>query len=411
MRVLLCLFFLVSGSLAAQESSLSLSDAVRSGVARHPEVRARMLRVEAARAFAEGTGTQPNPVLTLAGVLGDAQEETNNFTQRLEISGQPRLRSEIARLELEREELGLTALQRRLALRVARAYYAFWAASRRLEVAQTRQQLAARLEFVALRRYEVGEVSRNEHLRAQLEKARADAELAAVQSEERGSRLQLALLLGLAQDVPLVLPAGLEAPEALPKEELPEVARLLERARSRPEVAAAERNLELGHKEAELATKEMAPSLEFMAYRSKLYSSNIEQGVMLSLSLPLFDYGEVGAEVDKRRGEAQARAVDRESLLLELDLEVQEAWQRQLEFLGRRDSLRDQTLRYRELSELSQRGYDAGFLTLVETLDTQRAYREALLERIQSEAEAQVSRLELHLVSGGVFPLVKEEKP
>ena len=165
----------------------------------------------------------------------------------------------------------------------------------------------------------------------------------------------------------------------------------------------------LGEKETELAGKAMAPSLEFMAYRSKLFGDNIEEGLMLSLSLPLFDYGEVGAEVAKREGETRARRVDRDSVLLELDLEVQEAWQRQLEFEGRRNSLRQQTERYRELSELSQRGYDSGVLTLVETLDTQRAYREALLERIRAEAETQVSRMELHLVSGGVYPV--EEKP
>ena len=408
MRFMLCLFLLV-GTLAAQQPPLTLQEAVAFGVERHPEVQARRLRVEAARAFAEGTGTQPNPVLTVAGVLGDAQEETNNFTQRLEISGQPRLRSEIARLELERESLGLIALERKLALRVSKAYYDAWAASRRLDVGLTRQQLAERLEFVALRRFQVGEVSRNEYLRAQLEKARADAELAAVQAEQKGSLLQLALLLGRDPSQPIALPVPLEAPEAFTSGQALAIEQLLERARSRPEVAAAERNVTLGEKETELAGKAMAPSLEFMAYRSKLFGDNIEEGLMLSLSLPLFDYGEVGAEVAKREGETRARRVDRDSVLLELDLEVQEAWQRQLEFEGRRNSLRQQTERYRELSELSQRGYDSGVLTLVETLDTQRAYREALLERIRAEAETQVSRMELHLVSGGVYPV--EEKP
>lgn len=407
MRLLLCLLLLLTGPLAAESPQLSLIEAVTTGVERHPEVRARKLRVEAARAFAEGTGTQPNPTLTLSGVLGDAQEESNNLSQRLEISGQPRLRSEIARLELEREELSLTALERRLALRVARAYYAAWAADRKLEVGQTRQQLAQRLEFVALRRFQVGEVSRNEYLRAQLEKARADAELAAVLSADRGSRLQLGLLLGT--EAHQELPTAPEAPEALTGA-LPGIEALLERARNRPEVAAAERNVQLGEKETELASKGTAPSLEFLAYRSYLFGADSEQGLMLSLTLPLFDYGEVGAETARRAGETEARRVDRESVLLELDLEVQEAWQRQLQFEGKRDSLREQTRQYQELSELSQRGYDAGFLTLVETLDTQRAYREALLDRIEAEAEAQVSKLELHLVSGGVFPL-KEGQP
>lgn len=405
MRLLLCLL-LLAGQLAAQEP-LDLKGAVTAGVQNHPEFRARKARVEAARAFAEGTGTQPNPTLTLSGVLGDAQEESNNISQRLEISGQPRLRSEIARLELEREELGLLALERRIALRVAKAYYASWAATQRLEVAQTRQQLAERLEFVALRRFQVGEVSRNEYLRAQLEKARAEAELSAVRAEARGSQLQLSLILG--KPGTLLLPTGsLEAPEALAGEQ-PTVESLLERARNRPEVLAAERNVTLGEKETELASKGNAPSLEFLAYRSYLFGANAEKGVMLSLTLPLFDYGEVGAETAKRAGETQARRIDRESVVLELDLEVQQAWQRELEFQGRRDSLREQTQRFKELSELSQRGYDAGLLTLVEVLDTQRAYREALLERIQAEAETQVSKLELHLVSGGVFPV--EEKP
>ncbi|MEW6281408.1 MAG: TolC family protein, partial [Candidatus Eremiobacterota bacterium] len=162
----------------ASAEAWSLEACLSRVLAEHPELKAARGRVAAARAWADGAGAQPNPELRLAGTVGTPGEDANSLVQRLEIGGQAGLRGDIAELDVHRAELEALALERSLALRTGSAFYDLWEADQRARVAATRLELARELERVSRRRLEVGEISRNQFLRVELETARAEADLA-----------------------------------------------------------------------------------------------------------------------------------------------------------------------------------------------------------------------------------------
>jgi len=387
---------------AAEDSLLTFREALSRALASSPDVHAARLRLEGARAWAKGAGALPNPELRLSGTSGEAGEDSNALSQRLEIAGQPGLRSRQARAEAEAREHGLEQVCREVARETGAAYYGSWEATRRREVAEEKLRLAEELGKSSLRRLELGDISRNEHLRVELETARAQAELAEARGEEGATRVRLNLLMGREAGAALRLP---EAPGTPVLEEDsapgPGTGILEERLLRRPDLEALRAGARAAGLEAELAGRAGAPDLEFSAYRSRLFSRGAEQGVQLSLVVPLWDWGGAGAAKSRLRREAEASQQDLEAGVLrarsqfEADRQVLQAAQARLEVLA------GQLERFQKLSDMAHRGYEAGLLSFVEVLDTQQAFRQALLDHHSAQATWHRARLDLHLSSGG----------
>jgi len=385
---------------AAEDSVLTLRDALSRALASNPDVHAARLRLEGARAWAEGAGALPNPELRLSGTSGDAGEDSNALIQRLEIAGQPGLRGRQARAEAQARQHELEQVCREVVRRTGAAYYGSWEASRRRDVAEERLRLAEELEKSSLRRLELGDISRNEHLRIELETARAQADLAEAGGEEGAARVRLNLLLGREAGAALTLPEDPGSPTDGPGPE-PGTEILEERLLARPDLEALRARARAASLEAELAGRAGAPDLEFSAYRSRLFSRGTEQGIQLSLVVPLWDWGTLGAAESRLRREAEASRADLEAGVLRARSESESDRQLLLAARARLEVLAGQLERFRKLSEMARRGYEAGLLSFVEVLDTQQAFRQALLDHLSAQATWHLARLDLHLSSGG----------
>lgn len=116
----------------------TLAEAVRLALERHPSLLAAVARAEGAAGYARGAGAPPNPELRLAGTLGDPSEDSNRLSQRLEISGQPRLRDKIGEAELAAATAELQAARRAVASEVSAAWLALWSARERRAAAPPR---------------------------------------------------------------------------------------------------------------------------------------------------------------------------------------------------------------------------------------------------------------------------------
>jgi len=370
----------------------------------HPALRAARHRVEASEAWARGAGAQPNPQLRLSVPAGDPSEEANSLVQRLEIAGQPGLRSRIAERQVEQADARMQMQQRELAVRTIDAYYGLWAAQaiERLQIA--RVELARELQRGAERRLELGQIAETEALRTRLEAARAEAQLAQAQGDLRIARVRLNLLLQRPPEEHIMLtdnPAKANFWE-LTEEPLPQMNRadVLQGAAQRPDVRSAELGAEVAHMEADLAGRQNWPDFEFEAYRSNL-GARAEQGLRFSLVLPLWDWGHNRAVTERK--EKEALVADDEAALTRLNAQEQvlEAWELFRVAGERRQLLHDQVQRYLRQAELTQRGYEAGLLSLVEVLEAQRAYRDAMLEFVAAETALQKRGWEVYWLSGG----------
>lgn len=396
--LLLALLLCLSLPLRA-EPGPTLDSVLHQVLAAHPELEAAHLRVEAARAQASGAGAQPNPELRVAGRVGGPSEDQNYLTQRLEIAGQTGLRAEMARVDLSQADLQALILTRELVTRTARAYYGLWESAARRRMEASRLELVEALERVSLRRFQVGDISQNQLVRARLETTRVRAELVQARAEEEVARSRLNLLLQQPAETPL------ELPEQLSDEQpLPELPTLLSRAAGRPELELARlevRQLEL---EADLTGRQRWPDLELTAYSANL-SDQGEHGVRLGLVLPLWDWGRIGAEVEQKRLQAEASSRLVEARRQEVEQEVRAAAALHQAARQRRELLRGQVDSSLRLAAMTRKGFDAGLLTLLDVLDAQRAYREAVLEAVSAEADYHRTLLEANLLSGGpLFP-------
>jgi outer membrane protein, heavy metal efflux system len=365
----------------------------------HPALRAARQRLAGSQAWARGAGAQPNPQLRLAVPAGDPSEEANSLVQRLEIGGQPGLRSKIAQLQVQQADARVLRQQRELGMRAAEAYYTLWSTRETERLLELRVELARTLQAASERRLQAGEIAENQYLRAELERAQAEAQLAHARGERKMALNRLNILLQRPADQGFVLNTGPVVEESLAE---PTRESLQQNIDGRPEVRVAQLQAEIAQLEADLLGKQRVPDLEFEAYRSSL-GHNAEQGVRVSLVLPLWDWGSTGAAVQQRQREAEAAQTDVLVQRQAIEQEVLAAWELYLAERERRQILRGQTERFLKQADLARRGYEAGLLTLLEVLEAQRAYREAMLEYVAAETAFQKRRWDVYWLSGGQF--------
>lgn len=376
-----------------------------------PSVQAARALWESAQGYARSIGSQPNPVLRLSGVSGSSPEESNALVFRFEIAGQPGLREESALQEAGARQADLQAERRLVALRTGLAYYTLWERQQLLFNLQSRTRLAEQLERSATRRFSVGEISKNQHLRSQLELARSQAELAGLEQEVEQARGLLNLWLGLpvAQNWAVDPAQGpLPQPPACPVSE-PEVELAEAGLELLPEVKALEQESRAQEVLAELARRGNSPDLSLQLYRSRLAFSDV-QGVQLTLSIPLWDWGQVEAETSRREGlarAAQARIAERQ---LQLRQQYVSAYQRFRAASRKLEILAEQARNFGKLAQDARRAYDANLMTLLEVFDVQQSFSRAVQDYITAQSERSRALLELGaLRPRGFFEEVSRE--
>ena len=385
-----------TGPLDAQ-TGLTPAEVMKLAVQVQPVVREARFRLESAQGYASGIGAQPNPTLRLTGTVGDPVEEANALIFPYELGARPRLRGESAQQEAEARRRDLESERRKVALQAGQAYYDLWEAQAVVGVARERVELAEQLAYSSRRRWEVGEISKNQYLRADLEAARARADEATAQADEAVARTRLNQWLVREPEAAMELPApgpGLPGAPAGPVAGEPTAAALAEQPSQLPEIEALKASQRASELQVELAERLGSPNLQLQVYRAT-FGPAAEQGVALSISFPLWDWGQNEAEYLRRLGLAKAAGAAVDNQLLEVRQRAAAALARYRGALSRRQILAEQVQRFVVLSNQARRAYDAGLMTLVEVFDTQNSYRLALQSYIGAEAEVQRTLLQL----------------
>lgn len=418
MRPLVGLCFVLLGwtvGAAQPLPQLTPEQAMRQAAERLPSVQVARALLQSAQAYASSIGAQPNPYLRLSYIAGEPIEEANALAFRFEIAGQPGLREQSAQRSAEARSQDLAAEKRVVALRTGQAYYTYWEKQGILRVAQERVELAKSLERTSYRRMSVGEISQNSHMRAQLEVARAQADEVTARQESEQAQGLMNLLLGRPVSDPLLLQEGIAVlPLLLPANQVVGKGRLeaiqvgLEQL---PEVEALRKEVAAQERQTELARRANAPELLLQFYRDRFGPTNVN-AVQLSVTIPLWDWGTVAAEVGRREGlqmAAEARVAEKQLALQQRALDASTRYQAALE---REKILADQATRFIKLSGDARRAYDAGLMTLLEVFDVQQAYRQALQAYLIAQADVARAALEIGALSPmGFFEEVSRVQP
>ena len=416
MRPLVGLCFVLLGwtvGAAQPLPQLTPEQAMRQAAERLPSVQVAQALLQSAQAYASSIGAQPNPYLRLSYIAGEPIEEANALAFRFEIAGQPGLREQSAQRSAEARSQDLASEKRVVALRTGQAYYSYWEKQSVLRVAQERVELARSLERTSYRRFSVGEISQNQHMRAQLELARAQADEVTARQESEQAQGLMNLLLGRPVADPVLLPDG---PVALPPlAKANQVDSKLEAIQvgldQLPEVEALRKEAAAQERQTELARRANAPELLLQFYRDRFGPTNVN-AVQVSVTIPLWDWGTVAAEVGRREGlqrAAEARVAEKQ---LALQQRALDASKRYLAALDREKILADQATRFMKLSTDARRAYDANLMTLLEVFDVQQSYRQAFQAYLAAQADVARAALEIGALSpAGFFEEVSRVQP
>ncbi|MCU0774598.1 MAG: efflux transporter outer membrane subunit [Ideonella sp.] len=291
-----------------------------------------------------------------------------------------------------------------VAAEVAQAYIALRGSEQRLAIAQA--NLAAQQETLQITQWRVqaglATSLQSEQARAAVEQTRAQVPL--LQTAIAQSRHQLALLTGRPA-VGFTVPAGAAVPEAPGDLALAFPADTI---RQRPDVRAAEARARAAAQRVRVADAQRWPSVDVggslglaALTLSGLGSGPTLGSLLASVSLPVFDGGARGAQVDAQQAAFdQAREAHRATVLTALkDVEdALVALQGGRERLAR---LRDAADAAGNASLLARQRYASGLIDFQTVLDTQRTQLAAQEAVAAGLADLATAHVRLYKALGG----------
>ena len=290
---------------------------------------------------------------------------------------------------------------------VARNYIEMRGAQQRERIILNNIALQEKTAALVKRRFDAGEANEFDYGRAQAQLQSTKARLPNIDGQIDTLIYRLSVLAG---QPPEALLAELSPPKALPVN--PDIVRVGLRSdllRRRPDIRAAERNLEAEVNDIGAATAELFPQFtltggwgfESIGSDDFISSSSETWQIGPGLRWPIFSAGRIRAQINAEEADAERAALEYEQTIL-LALEDAEAafvqYGRELET---RTQLKETVqIRMRNV-ELARKRYDKGLDSLIALIDTERELLASEEELIASETELLLKLVRLYKSLGG----------
>jgi outer membrane protein TolC len=330
-----------------------------------------------------------------------AENNIYAVSQRIPFPGKLGLRGKSARIAAD--ATGQSYAQKRLeiAAKVKSAYADLYQAERSLEILARARELAGTVVEAARARYEAGEGSQAEVLKAQLARSQADREINQLEEARLAAQARLNALLDRPQGTATRTVAD------LPLAPLPPDVDDLERraAAARPAVKAAALQVDRADTDRRLARMRYLPDFEIRGSRFVNRGEDNGYGAMLMVNIPWVWRGKHDAaiaEALERRREAAAALRARRN---ETALGVRELHARAERALRNAELLRTALLPQARLAfDATLAGYETGEETFPGVLESYQARLYLETQRVEEVATYQRAVAALEEMTGGVTP-------
>ena len=408
----------VASGLAAQPivpDKLTLTDAVRIAVARHPTVAASRNDIEIAQADRLTASRRLNPAFTWTAEsyplfqsphpsFGNGQELVTRVDQELEMAGRRRLRAGAAEVGVDIAGLRLKDRIRQLELDVRRAYFQVVLAKADMEVANGALGEIDRVIDLNRSRLTHGEISGAELRRLQVERLKFVDDVFAAELALRNTRAALLTLMNVSDltaqfDVTEELESPARGTEAISTAPPSDDAALRAQAlAARPDALAAQREVGRADTETQLQRALRTPNITIGGgYKRDFGTNAVVFG--LTVPLPLFNRNDGGiarADAARRQAENEQAAV-----ALAVSLDVQQALnavdinRQRVEYIER-----ENLSNARQSRDIVQASYRLGAADLIDYLDAQRAFRDTARTYNRALYDLRVSQFQLAAAIG-----------
>jgi len=326
-------------------------------------------------------------------VFNRSYDTITAFNQLMEIGGKRRARKDSAQAGVVAAGYRLEEARRQLTLAVTRAYVAVLVAETNTRIQRDSAASLRREADIAATRLKAGDISSADKQQIEIAADRLELEAGRAETEAQNARIQLQILLGVAQPDGLLqladdlnVLAGGSADE--PKESGPESA-------NRPDVAAARAELKRAEAEYRLARANRVPDPTFLVqYEHEPPDKANTLGFGVSFPLPLWNRNQgaiAAAEATRKQAELNAARV-----MAQGRAELATARQNYQNARQRRENYaRGIVPKSSTVRQAVTFAYDRGGASLLDLLNAQRNDNEVRLAEAQATAEAAVARAEL----------------
>jgi outer membrane protein TolC len=294
----------------------------------------------------------------------------------------------IAQRSLEVMETDLRRVKNEVALQVVEAFYGLLLAREAVGVAEQAVGTAEEFLRVVKARYNTGEASSFEVMRAEVEVSNLKPVLISARNGVALSELALKKVMGVGQDTEIDFAGVFEDPAF----EIPLEQAIATGLRTRPEIAMVGFQKQIAEESLGLAKSGRLPSLS-LAVNYDILTDDITfdsdktedtYAGYLVMSLPIFDGLRTKARISKAMSELRRTDIARRNLEDAIELEVRAAF---LEIEAADERLRSQEKNVEmaeEGLEIANERYLQGYATNLEVLDSQLALNTARQNRLQA---------------------------
>lgn len=394
-------------------TNLTLSSAVALAVRDNAELKSQRTKWEAMQERASQADALPNPMFTYSGMdmasggtWPNTGEKRFMVQQEFPWAGKRGLREGIAVKDAEIMQRELEAMTRDMVMMIKENYFDLYAVQRVIAITREEEAVIRRIVKVTETMYATGERSQVDVLKAQAEITMLKQKLLETQVQENTLKAKLNTLLNRRADAPIGI--AITPPEAGVGGNMEPLFALA--ATNRPEIQAAQIQIERYELEKQLMSKETLPDYKLgLEYRDIAANDNMLM-VSVSVDLPIrrAKYRAGIREAEKMRNSSQAarEAAERQSAL-----DVQDAHfklltaQRTLD-LYRTELIPQATARF----DASEAGYRTGKVDFMDLLESERfllgaKMREAMAAGTVGMLAARMERALGAEVGGEEWPL------
>ena len=315
---------------------------------------------------------------------------------------------ENARQLLEAAAMTLDATVQTLFLSALQGYYNAQAARAAVTAAMESEKASRESLTAAETRYQVGTGTPADRLQAQTAWSQATLNRIKAEGTLKNALGTLANLMGLDANQPLRLA---EIPDTLPDTRFDQqIESLISEARERrPDLKAAEAQLKAAQANVDIARASGLPRLSLAAgpsWQETRGSSNdlskTSNAIGLTLTIPIFSGFDTTYKLRSAQARVETASAQRETLRLQVALEVWNAWQN-LQTATQTIRTTADLLASAEQSERVALGrYKAGVGNILDVLNAHSALAAARLQRIQALLDWRISRATLAKAVGRV---------
>lgn len=227
-----------------------------------PDLAARALDEEAARARVSVAGSLPDPTVSITSDQLD-HKLIYSVGQDIPLWGKRTLRREAAEAEVGAKAANLRDAETALSERVRLAFALYYQSYRALQATRGLRPVLAGVARAARQRYAANLVPQQDVIQAEIETTRLGSEIARLEGSLRGAQGRLNALLLRPADAPLAMPQALPA---LPPPGRLDVGRLVDRAQAaNPALAANSALIRAADRNAQLARRDWYPDISVSA--------------------------------------------------------------------------------------------------------------------------------------------------